>query len=258
VRENYLYEKNLMKRTLIIDDEADARLLIQNLIKKYFPEIGILGEAASKSEAIEKIELFRPDFVFLDINLGDGNGFEVMDYFKNNHLQCIFTTAYDEFAIRAFRYNAIDYLLKPIAIEEFQSAVNKVLSNSDTSLIFSKMDNLMDQISTKNINRITINTHDGLSIIKLTDIVRIEADGNYSTIYLNTKEKILASKSLKEFEELLPESSFCRTHQSHIVGLNFVKKMIKDDGGYLLMENGEKVIISRRKKEEVLQIISKM
>lgn len=247
-----------MIRTLIIDDEPDARTLIITLLKKYFPQILILGEATSKMEAIEKIGLLKPDFVFLDIHLGDGSGFDILDNFKYNYFKVIFTTAYDSFAIKAFRYNALDYLLKPISIEEFKSAVNKIISTDDQSVFISKMGSLMDQITTKNINRITINTQDGLTIVKLNDIIRIEADGNYSTIFLSSKEKILASKSLKEFEELLPESGFCRTHQSHIVGLNFVKKMIKDDGGYLLMENGEKVIISRRKKDEVLQIISKL
>ncbi len=248
-----------MIKALIVDDEADARALMANLLQRYFPQIEVLGFAGNKLEAVDKITVLQPDLIFLDINLGDGTGFDVLDHFQNkSNLQCIFTTAFDEFAIRAFRYNAIDYLLKPIAITEFKSAVSKALSANFSTDMFSKMDSLMDQIRTKNLNRMTINTHDGLAFVKLTDIVRIEADGNYSTIFLQSKEKILASKSLKELEELLPQSTFCRTHQSHIVGLNFVKKMVKDQGGYLLMENCEKVLISRRKKEEVLQIISNL
>ncbi len=179
-----------MIKALIVDDEADARALMANLLQRYFPQIEVLGFAGNKREAVDKITVLQPDLIFLDINLGDGTGFDVLDHFQNkSNLQCIFTTAFDEFAIRAFRYNAIDYHLKPIAINEFKSAVNKALSANFSSDMVSKMDSLMDQIRTKNLNRMTINTHDGLAFVKLTDIVRIEADGNYSTIFLQSKEK---------------------------------------------------------------------
>ena len=247
----YLYKM----KAIIIDDEQNARNLLRSFCEKYFPTLEIVGEAEGVSDAVLLIQRENPQLLLLDIQLKDGNGFEIFDHFKNPTFQVVFCTAYDEFALKAFKYNALDYILKPIDPTDFQNAVQKAMQPKSQQDLLVQMSQLLQTVKTRTTDRLTLPTSDGLMVIKMANIIRIESDGNYATLFLNTKEKIMVIKSLREFEELLPEQQFVRTHQSHIANLEYVKRVSKEDGGYLVMENGDKVLISRRKKEEVIDLI---
>ncbi|MDQ3017891.1 MAG: LytTR family DNA-binding domain-containing protein, partial [Bacteroidota bacterium] len=196
------------------------------------------------------------DLLFLDVEMSDGTGFELLDKIKDQHFPVIFTTAHDEFAIRAFRYNAIDYLLKPIDPDEFIEAVQKAKDHQHQSTLRKQFAQLVQTSQDKTFDRITLATSEGLIFTNTKDITRIETYGNYCFVFLATGDRLLVSKNLKEFEEMLPEPEFFRIHQSHIVNTLFVKKIIKDDGEQVIMSDGMKIPVSRRRKEEFMHAIA--
>ena len=242
-------------RTIIVDDEPDGRANIRGFLQQYFPEIIIAGEAESVAEAIPLIPAGKIDLLFLDIELKDGTGFEILDQLPEVNFNVIFTTAHNEFAIRAFRYNAIDYLLKPIDPDEFVVAVQKSKEKINQEVLQRQFAQLISTTQEKSFDRITLPTNAGHVFAKTKDITHIETYGNYSFVHLVEGERHLVSKNLKEFEEMLPEPDFFRVHQSHIVNTFFVKKIIKDDGDQIVMEDGVKIPVSRRRKEEFMNIV---
>jgi len=242
-----------MIRTFIVDDEEDARSTLRSFISSYCPQVEIIGEADGVTDAYRKIMANPPDLVLLDIQMDDGTGFDFLEKIKSPNFSVIFTTAFDEFAIKAFKYSAIDYLLKPIDPDELIEAISKVnTSNSQKGQIAE----LIDQKKSGSFDRITLSSHDGITIVKLKNISRLESDSNYTHFFLTSGEKITVPKSLKEYENILPTELFFRTHQSFIVNLDYVKKYVKEDGGYILMEDGSEVLVARRRKEEFLERIT--
>ena len=184
------------------------------------------------------------------------NGFELLNNLTEKNFHLIFTTAYDQYAIKAIKYAAFDYLLKPIDIEELKTAVDKI-EKLDSIFTHQQINNLQENIKNrkKQFNKLAIPTMEGLVFYDLNDVIHLESNSNYTNVFLTDGSKILASKTLKEFEDLLTESTFYRTHQSHLVNLNFIKKYIKGDGGQIEMKNGDIIDISRRKKDEFLKIL---
>ncbi len=244
-----------IKNTIvIIDDEPDARELLKAYVRMFFPEMEVIGEADSVLEGKKIIDELKPHVVFVDIQMGDGTGFDLLNKFERPEFSIIFATAFDDFALKAFKYNALDYLLKPIAPEDFKQAMKKILSLNRQESFYDQLQQLMKHVKNKDDERIALHAAEGLILVKTKDIRRIEGEGNYCTIYQTNGERIVVTKSMKEFEEMLPEAQFSRTHQSHIVNFDFVKKVLKEDGGYLMLDNGEKIMISRRKKEEVIRL----
>ncbi len=237
---------------LIIDDEPDARDLIRAYVRLFFPEMEVIGEADGVVSGKKAIKELRPQVVFIDIQMGDGTGFDLLDEFERPDFSIIFATAFDNFALKAFKYNALDYLLKPITPEDFKQAMKKVLSIHRQEVFYEQLQQLMKHVKNKDDERLALPASEGLILVKINDIRRIEGDGNYATIFQKNGERLVITKSMKEFEEILPPNQFSRSHQSHIVNLECVRKVLKEDGGYLLLDNGEKIMISRRKKEEVL------
>ncbi|MBI3240418.1 MAG: response regulator transcription factor [Flavobacteriia bacterium] len=237
---------------VIIDDEFDARRIINKYLERYFPQIVILGEASSKEEGLQLLRTVKPSIVFLDINLGDGSGFELMDNLKDLESSVIFTTAFDNYAVQAFRYHALDYLLKPIDPDAFEEAVGHALSITSAD----QSTNIQQWIAHygNSERKLAVPTSDGLRFIQLDVIIFMEADSSYCTIYLNDGKHVLVSRPLKYFSDKLEgERVFLRPHKSFIINMNYLQEYVKEDGGALKLTNGHSIPISRQKKDEVLK-----
>jgi len=245
-----------MIKTIIIEDEAKSRSSLRQKLKEYCPSIDIVAEAEDGLEGISLIEKHKPQLVFLDIEMPKINGFEMLNAIKEKNFNIIFTTAYDQYAIKAIKYAAFDYLLKPVDIEELRAAVSRADIN-ETRQTKNQIELLHQNMQhpKKLLNKLAIPTLEGLLFYDINDIIQLEANSNYTNIFFNNKTKILASKTLKEFEELLPEGIFFRVHHSHLINLNYIKRYIKGDGGQIELQNGKYVDVSRRKKEEFLKMI---
>ena len=245
-----------MQKAIIIDDEAKGRLALKEKLKQYCPEIDVIAEAANGKEGIEVIEKLHPNIIFLDIEMPVMNGFEMLNNISDQNFHIIFTTAYDQYAIKAIKYAAFDYLLKPIDIEELKTAISRTMAcETDQTKKQIELLKQNNQHPKKQLNKLAVPTLDGLLFYEINDIIHLEANSNYTQIYFNNQSKILASKTLKDFEELLPEEKFFRVHHSHLINLNYIKKYIRGDGGQIELQNGTYVDVSRRKKEEFLKAI---
>lgn len=245
-----------MITAIIIDDEAKGRLALREKLLTYCPQVRILAEAANGVEALTLIQQHRPQLVFLDIEMPKMNGFEMLNELPEKNFHIIFTTAYDQYAIKAIKYAAFDYLLKPIDIEELKTAVVK-LENKESNQTKTQVELLYHHMQQpkKQLSKLAIPTLEGLLFYDISDIVYLEANSNYTNLYFANKTKITASKTLKELEELLPGDFFFRTHHSFLINLSYIKRYIKGDGGQIELQNGAYVDVSRRKKEEFLKVI---
>jgi len=245
-----------MIKAVIIDDESKGRLALREKLKMYCPGVQVIAEAADGQEGIAVIEKHSPDLVFLDIEMPRMNGFEMLSHIKERTFRIIFTTAYDHHAIKAIKYAAFDYLLKPIDIDELMASVAKL---DDTQHVHTRkqLESLQQNIMLphRQFNKLAIPTMDGLMFFSSGNIVHLEASSNYTLIYFDDKTKVTASKNLKEFEEILPPEIFFRIHHSHLINLNFVKRYIKGDGGQIELSNGSFISVSRSKKIDFLKAI---
>lgn len=246
-------------KSVIIDDEAKARSALRLSLQIFCPSVEVIGEADGVNSGWDIIKEKKPQLVFLDIHINGGIGFELLDKFEEPKFKVIFITAYDEFAIKAFRYNAIDYLLKPIDPEELVDAVKKISQQEKSDILTEQINNLLEVSQKKVFDKIALTTSEGTSFLKLKDIIKLVSDGSYTTFHTHSGEEITVSRGIKEYETLLPSDTFCRIHQSYIVNIDFVKKILKEDGGYVLLESDDKVPISRRKKNDLMELMkSKM
>jgi two-component system, LytTR family, response regulator len=247
-----------MIRAIVIDDEKTSRETIKGLLKRNCPNIDLVGEADGFHSGLLKIASLHPDVIFLDIQMPDGSGFKLLEEVGNIDFDVIFTTAHDQFAIKAIKYSALDYLLKPINPEELTNAVEKLAvklskGKDNTSLNF-----LLDAVRSPaaGFKKIVLAEIDGFQIVDVDNIIRCEADGNYTNFYLKDNRKIVVSKILKEYEEMLSEFRFIRPHKSHLINLNFVKSVLKIDGFTLEMIDGSHIPISRRKRDQIMEMLS--
>ena len=253
-------------RAVIIDDETNAREALANLLKLLCPEVDICGEAKNVDLGIELIRQKQPNLVFLDVQMPGKNGFDLLSSFEKVDFGVIFTTAYQEFAIRAFRFSAVDYLLKPIDPDELQAAVEKFkahvgsLNSQQLQILQEHLDEkqglrLMQR--QKNANqRIALPTAEGIHFVQMTDIVQCESLGSYTKFHLTKGPAIVVSRLLKEYEEILDNYYFFRVHQSNIVNLEHIKRYVKGDGGQVWMSNNAEIEVSRRRKDEFLALLS--
>ncbi len=248
-----------MINAIIIDDEKNALDVLSMQLINYCKDVEVIKVCHGGEEGVKAIKSYQPDLVFLDIEMPKVNGFDVLEQTKELNYRVIFTTAYDQFAIKAFKYSAIDYLLKPIDIEELKAAVNKVKNEKHTSLE-SKIDLLYQHmgIGQSKISKIALPIGDAYEMISFTDIIRCESDSNYTTIYLTDGRKVTLSKTLKDVEDGFANTSFYRIHNSHLINTNFVSKFYKTDGGYVIMRDGKQISISRARKEEFFELMKKM
>jgi two-component system LytT family response regulator len=232
--------------TLIIDDLPHAIANLRAEIEDNHPEINIVDTADGVMDAAKKIKKYKPDLIFLDIHMGDGDGFDLLEMIRTEDIKVIFTTASKEHAIKAFQYSATDYLLKPVDPDLLKLAIEKIYKPN--------IEDKADFISTDDI--ITLNTQEEIRLVKRDDIVRLESMGNYTRFYIVDNSKVLVTKTMKEFVELVG-SNFIRVHQSHMVNKKHIRSYIKTEGGYLLMNDESRVPVSVRKKAAVIVSISK-
>lgn len=235
---------------IIVEDEETSREILKNYLKKYCPNVNVLGEASNVDEALILIRNNDLDLVFLDVEMPYGNAFDLLDKVGDINFETIFVTAYNHYAIDALNAHASYYLMKPISIDELIKAVDYVTE------IKTKEDALQDQVlipKTNNVNgKITIPQQDGFEVINTSDILYCKADDNYTEIYLNTNKKKLVSKTLKYFEDALNDTNFARVHKSYLVNVNEIVKYVKGKGGSVVLSNGKEIIVSASKKSELL------
>lgn len=245
-----------MIRAIIIDDEKRARNLFKNLLEQNFTSIKVVAEGDDIDTGIEAIEKYQPDLVFLDIKMHQGTGFDLLQQLKEIDFEVIFITAYDQYAIKAFQFSAFGYLMKPIRITELKKIITKLENHlrhlkSDTDKRLKVLiENYGDNQS---IKKLVISNQQGFQVSKLEDILRLEGDGNYTNFILTNNKKIMTSKNLGEYEELLNDFGFYRIHQSTIVNLRHVKSYIKGDGGEVIMADGKQLQVSRHRKASFLK-----
>lgn len=245
-----------MIRCVVVDDEKQSRSILISELGEYKDQIKIIAEADSVITAVDIINDFRPDVVFLDVHLGDGTGFNVLEKLEWKECKVVFVTAFDEYAIKAFQFNAIDYILKPISLEEIARVVNK-LTQSEALNETELNNNLLSSYKNVSPNRIAISNSDGVHLLEIEDIIRCEADGNYTKICLINGELILTSKTLKEYDTMLMEFNFERVHNSHLVNMRHIKKYLNKESGYLQLSDGTQIPVSQRKKSYVLSILDR-
>lgn len=238
----------------IVDDEGDCCESLATLLQRYCPDVKILDICYSAAAALQSIKEQPPQILFLDIEMPFMNGFELLEKLGEVNFELIFTTSYDQYAIRAIRFSALEYLLKPIDREELQRSVQKAIARKAHPLP-QQLEMLIEKIKHPSvaINKIAIPTLEGFQLVMADSIIRCEADSNYTFLFLKDKRKLTASRNLKEIEEMLEDFAFIRVHNSYLVNINEIDKYVRGEGGYLAMSDGATVNVSRSRKELLLK-----
>ncbi len=246
-----------MITAIIVDDEPDCCESLVILLERWCSEVKVLDICYSAEAAIQSVKEHTPHILFLDIEMPFMNGFEMLEKLTSLDFELIFTTSYDQYAIKAIRFSALDYLLKPIDKDELQKAVQKAAQRKQHP-VPQQLDVLLQKLRnpTVPINKIAIPTMEGFQLLAAESIISCESDSNYTFLFLKDKRKIIASRNLKEMEEILEDYPFVRIHNSHIVNINEVERYIKGEGGYLIMSDGSSVNVSRSRKELLLKKLS--
>ena len=243
-----------MIKAVIIEDEKKSAEALSQLLLRHCPEINLFGKAENVKEGTDLISMHKPELVFLDVMMPDGSGFDVLEKLSDLKFEIIFTTAHEKFAVKAIKYSALDYLLKPIDAEELKTAVKKVSERkkfSNEANLRSLLENVKQDEN--QYSKITLPTGHSYEIVHTKDIIRCEANDNYTNVFLSGGKKFMVSGTLKHYEELLPEKDFIRIHHSHLINMNHITSFLKEDGGYALMSDGSKVEVSRRKKDDFIK-----
>lgn len=244
-----------MIRSVIVEDEMHSRETLKNLLSEFCTDVEVAGAADSVLNAVNLIREAKPDLVFLDIELQTGTGFDVLSRLSDVHFDVIFTTAFEHYAIRAIKFSSIDYLLKPIDVDELQQAVEKVRAKKNETDYKAQLELLLQNIHKKpgENKRICLATLEGIEFVSVRDIIYCEANGAYTNFHLNNGRKIMVSRNLKEYEMLLEENEFMRVHNSFLINLNEVKMFVKSEGGYILMNNQAQISISQKKRDVFME-----
>jgi two-component system LytT family response regulator len=246
-------------RTVLVDDENNSIKVLQKLLQEYCPQVTVVGTADGVETGADLIVFARPDLVILDIEMAQGNAFDLLNQLQPLSFQVIFVTAFDNYALRAFKYSAVDYLLKPVNIRDLCTAVERVAEKFEEKSVLGRMTALLQNLSgvQQLDQKIAIPTLNGFLFVTLREIIRLEAKGSYTVIYLTNKEGIMATRTIKEYEELLPETFFCRIHSSHIINMHRIQKYQKGRGGCVTMEDNSTIEVASRRREEFMQRLLK-
>lgn len=247
-----------MYSAVLIDDMPDALKVLESDLAVHCPSVKIIGKANSVVSAAKLLKGIQPDLIFLDIMLGDGTGFDLLEIVPNLPAKLIFITAFEEYAIRAFRFAAIDYLLKPLdpvlLLEAVEKAISMISDGGESVEILKDVINNPNQLP----NRISLHTQDKIIVVEISQIVRCQSDGNNTVFHLAGGEQIFVTKTLKSYEKLFIHHTFKRVHQSHLINTNYIQEYIRKDGGYLKMKNGDNVSVAIRKKSEIIELLDNL
>ena len=245
-----------MVRTLIIDDEAHVREMLTHLLENYCPEVNIVGEAYSVASGITAIREKSPELILLDIKMDDGTGFDLLEHFENIDFKIIFVTAYEKHALEAFRFSAVDYIMKPVNPEKLADAVQRAqqLVQKTFNTQLSALRENMEPGDKKN-KKIVLKTLDNIYLLDIKDIIQCKSDGCYTIFESTGNEKVMVSKVLKEYDEMLSGYGFFRVHRSHLVNLQHIKRFEKQEGGSVVLTNNKKIPVSSRSRERLLGLI---
>ena len=252
-----------MITAVIIDDDENLRNGLKSLLKKYASEISIIGEADSVKTGISCITELKPQVVFLDIQMVDGTGFDLLNELSKKEekltTNVVFITAHEQYAIKAFRFSALDFLLKPIDPDELKKVIEKIKSVVDKNESDIQIELLLENMRKKEekFKRIALSNSNGTFVINVSDIIRCESDDNYTKFFIKNKKPILISKTLKEYDELLSENGFERIHQSHLINMDYLKSYVKE-GSYVLMADASQVPVAQRKRERLQELLKKI
>ncbi len=248
-----------MIRCVIVEDEEMARKVLKSLLAQYCSDVMVCAEADDIVSGQEMIEAFRPDLVFLDIEMPGGSGFKLLNNIKDIDFEVVFITAYEQFAIKAIRHDALDYLLKPVDPKELVAAVEKVKETKYKKTLKKQYDTLLKNIDPEQlvVKKISVSTSDKIHLIEVDDIIRCESDNYYTIIFFKDGTSLMVSKTLKEMEQKLEEFDFVRTHKSHLVNIHYIMNFIKDEM-VVMMTDGMKVPVSKRKKEKIMEVINSL
>lgn len=248
-----------MIKTVLIDDEGNALEMMEWLLQTYCPQVEIAAMCTSAQQGIEAINKHKPDVVFLDIEMPVMNGFDMLEQFDDLFFDVVFCTAYDQFALRAFKYSALNYLLKPVDPEELKNTVQRIekFKAVPTREQFNLLLQNLKNTEKTTPQRIALTHNDGLIFVPTAEIVFCEAESNYTKVHLTDGKKIMVSKVLKDLDEALAGPDFYRVHSSFLININRIKKFIRGEGGYLVMDNDAMVSISRSRKQEFMELFSK-
>jgi two-component system, LytTR family, response regulator len=248
-----------MVRTVLIDDEIDSIKVLHKLLTTFCPQISIVGAASGVETAKQVILESRPDLVLLDIEMVQGNAFDLLNQLQPLDFRVIFVTAFDNYAIRAFKYSAVDYLLKPVDIDDLRNAIARVQARPLQLDLAQQVQVLLENVGKFHLlkQKMAIGTLTGLIFVPVHDILRFEAVANYTSIHLCNGERIVATKTIKEYEDLLPEDIFCRIHNSHIINLTRIREYQKGRGGMVIMEDGSVIEVASRRREEFMRKLLK-
>ena len=243
---------------IIVDDERNSCETLRALLEDFCKDVEVIAICQTVDDAAAAIANLRPDVVFLDVNMKGENGFQLLNKVEKIDFEIVFATAHSEYAIKAFKFSAVDYLLKPIDVNELRNAVQKVEKRKLANVV-SKYDQLLQNLKPNNEKnyKLALPSSAGLTFVKVSDIIYCEADSNYTLFYLTDGKKVLVSQTLKEYEEMLQPQRFFRIHHSYLINLDLVKQYIRGEGGQVVMVNGATLDVSKRKKEEFLNLFSK-
>jgi len=248
----------MTRKVLIIDDEKPTREFIGRMLESFDLKLDIYADGESVQSGIEAIERIQPDIVLLDIQMPDGNGFDVLKSVSNKSFEIIFVTAFQEFAVQAIKFSALDYILKPIDAEELRNAVLNALHMLSHKKDETQINALQNNIQPHLKRKLVLKTQESIFVVEIDDIVHCEADKNYTFFYLNDGKKILVSKTLKDYDTLLSGLQFFRVHQSHLINLNCVERYDKHDGGSVILKDGTAIPLSPAKKEQFFKSLDQL
>ncbi len=246
-----------MLTAILIDDEKNSRESLRKKIETHCPEITVIAECSNGKEGLEAINRFQPAIVFLDIEMPHMNGFAMLQQLTERNFELVFTTAFNQYAIDAIRYSALDYLVKPIDVTDLVNAVFRISKEKKPGINYKQLDILAGYLSQqkKTPDKIAVSVASGLEILNIDSIVYMEATGNYTNIYMTENKPLLSSKTLKDFEDILPSTLFCRVHNASLVNVSFIKKYNRGEGGQVVLTNGVVLDVARRRKDELLQLL---
>ena len=249
-----------MLNAIIVEDEKHSRETLDGLLRLYCKNVNVIAEADGMTSGIEAIKKHKPDVVFLDIQMPDGSGFRLLESLDEIDFGIIFTTAFDQFAIKAIKFSAIDYLLKPIFPDDLVAAVKKAEERQDARNTRKSVEILLENMKRPETEppKIVLSTAERINVVQVQDIIRCESDNYYTLFFFKNGSKLLVSKTLKENEELLKDYNFIRPHKSHLINVTYIKSFNKKEGGYILLTDGSRVPVSRRKKEMIVDIINNL